>query len=504
MEAPLLEFSGIEKSFPGVRALSDVSFTLHRGEIKALVGENGAGKSTLLAILGGSLHLDSGAVIIDGARREEFTPGRALADGVVIAHQEPAVVPQLTVEENLLLGRTRKERYHAHKEVKGAMKDLELMGFDLSPSTRLSELSPAQRQALTIARAFSFGAKIVALDEPTTSLLENNITPVLNRVKELAHEKGVGIIYVSHKINEVMEVSDSIAVLRDGVIQFDRRTKDTTVDEVVKNMVGRDLLRFHRNHPLKENAPVRLQVSAITHPSGVGPISLSVKAGEVLGIAGLVGAGRTEFLRAIIKADAGCSGKVTVDGKELTLQSPRDSRDAGIAFIPEERKLQGLILQTPAWSNITLTADKEFNTFGPLVKPALQIEASQEIGDKLFLRPKDVRLAARQFSGGNQQKIVIAKWLRKDVKVYLLDEPTKGVDVAGKAEIYALIDILAKEGHAVIVVSSDLPEIIALSDRVVVMRNGKLYSEHSGDEINEHALVASAVGVARDGGSHVN
>jgi ribose transport system ATP-binding protein len=495
MSKPLLEFCNIYKRFPGVQALDDVTFALHRGEITALVGENGAGKSTLLAILGGSLAPDFGSVILEGVRRTEYSPRRALSDGVMIAYQEPAVVPQLSVEQNLLLGRSAAQRRAAPGEVRSALDDLRRMGFPLKASTRVSTLSPGQRQALTIARSFAFGARIVALDEPTTSLLETNIVTVLKRVRELAHERGVGIIYVSHKMDEVMEVSDSIVVLRDGKIQFTSETKATTTEEVVRNMVGRQLLAFKRSHQVRPDAPVRFTATDVTHPSGVGPVSISVRAGEVLGIAGLVGAGRTEFLRAIVRADPGSTGELSIDGQKVVVRTPRDSRDAGIAFVPEERKRQGLVLQMPAYANVTLTADREFSYIGPLIKPSLQIAETEKIGAKLSLRPNNVRLAARQFSGGNQQKLVIAKWIRREARVYLLDEPTKGVDVAGKAEIYALVDMLAADGHAIVVVSSDLPEIIALSDRVLVMRKGKFISEHSGDDMNEHTIVAHAVGI---------
>jgi ribose transport system ATP-binding protein len=497
MNQSLLEFRNIAKMFPGVRALDDVNFSLNKGEIIGLVGENGAGKSTLLSILGGSLAPDSGSVLINGVPRQEYSPRRALADGVIIAQQEPAVVPQLTVEQNLTIGRSAGQRSKYASEIKGALDDLENMGFPLSGRTLVSTLSPAQRQALAIARAFMFDAKIVALDEPTTSLLENNIEAVLRRMRELAHEKGVGIIYVSHKMNEVMQVTDSLVVLRDGRVRFSSETSKTTTDEVVRNMVGRELLFFKRKHPVMPDSPVLFKAIDITHHSGVGPVSISVQTGEVLGISGLVGSGRTEFLRAIVKADAGSGGSVMVGDSKITIRDPRDSRDAGIAFIPEERKRQGLVMLMTAYANVTLTVDRKFPKFGLVLSPASQVAEAERVVQKLSLRPADVRRSARQYSGGNQQKLVIAKWLRRDAPVFLFDEPTKGVDVAGKAEIYALIDTLAASGHAIVVVSSDLPEIIALSDRVLVMRNGKIVSEHRGTEINEQSLVASAMGVLR-------
>jgi ribose transport system ATP-binding protein len=262
-------------------------------------------------------------------------------------------------------------------------------------------------------------------------------------------------------------------------------------------MVGRELLSFVRQHPVAADAEVHFEASDVTHPSGVGPLSIAVRHGEVLGIAGLVGSGRTEFLRAIIHADEGSHSSVTLGGRKLRMRSPRDSRNAGIAFIPEDRKNQGLVLQTPAFANIALTADRQLNAFGPFTSSRQQVETAEAMGKSMSLRPANVRLNARQFSGGNQQKIVIAKWMWLGASVFLFDEPTKGVDVGGKVEIYELIDRLASEGHSVIVVSSDLPEVISISDRVLVMKAGQFVSEHTGDDINEHSIVASAMGVSK-------
>lgn len=496
MTAPLLEMKNVAKSFPGVRALDDVSLILNHGEVLTLAGENGAGKSTLLDILGGSLHPDEGTVTIEGVRRQEFTPIAALAEGVVIAHQEPAVVPQLTVEQNLLLGRSRDERLHATDQIAQALEDVRAMGFEFRPTDPVGRLSPAQRHAMTIAKAFTFGAKIVALDEPTTAMLEHNATAVLERVRELARSRGIGVIFVSHKMNEVMAVSDRVVVLRDGRIGYVSQIGDTSVQTIVRAMVGRELLHFTRHNRPTADAAVVLEASNIVHPTGTGPEQLEVRAGEVLGVAGLVGSGRTELLRAIVHADRGTSADIRIDGRSVRVRSPSDSRRAGIAFIPEDRKRQGLVLVMPAFANVALTAARSLVEGPGFIRPWTQARRVAEIAEEVGLRPRNVKLKARQFSGGNQQKLVIAKWLRCESRVYLFDEPTKGVDVGGRAEIYGLIDKLTGGGAAVVVVSSDLPEIIALSDRVLVMRNGHVVAEHIGDEIEEHALVASAMGVS--------
>jgi ribose transport system ATP-binding protein len=497
MTSDLLEIRNVAKSFPGVRALDNVTFTLHHGEVLTLAGENGAGKSTLLGILGGAIAPDQGSVTVEGVRRSEYSPRRALAEGVMIAQQEPAIVPQLTVEQNLLLGKTAAQRRGAAAAVDGALADVAAMGFPLDRRTRLARLSPAQRHALTIAKAFAFGAKIVALDEPTTSMLEHNVAAVLDRVRHLAAERGIGVIFVSHKMPEVMSVSDRVVVLRDGRVGYESPIGETTTDDIVRNMVGRELLGFHRAHPVGPDAPVLFTATGVTRPDSPASNDISVRAGEVVGIAGLVGSGRTEFLRAIVRADPGCGGTLTIDGEPVNIHNPNGSRGAGIAFIPEDRKRQGLALQMPAYANIALTAAPDLVGRGPFISVRRQVEVSTEIASSLALKPATVKLRARQYSGGNQQKLVIAKWLRRGSRVFLFDEPTKGVDVGGKAEIYGLIDQLAAAGNAVVVVSSDLPEIISLSDRALVMRNGRFISEHVGHDINEQSLVASAMGIAK-------
>lgn len=492
----LLQLDDIAKSFPGVRALDGVTFEVDAGEICTIAGENGAGKSTLLGILGGSLAPDRGSVTIGGVRREEYSPRRALADGVVIAHQEPAVVPQLSVGQNVTLGKRLSERRATPDAVRGVIADMARMGFHTTATTPVAALSPAERQALTIARSFAFGARIIALDEPTTSMLEHNAVHVLERVREIVQERGVAVLFVSHKMPEVMRVSDSVVVLRDGRTAFRSAISATSEHEIVQKMVGRELLGFSREHPVKAGAPVRFEAVAVRHPRHPAPLSLSARAGEVVGIAGLVGSGRTELLRAIVRADPGTSGRITIDGTPRKVVDPHSSREAGIAFIPEERKRQGLVLQIPAYANIAMTAERQFNAVGPVVSRKRQVDTATIQTQGMSLRPANVRLNARQFSGGNQQKLVIAKWTWRGASVYLFDEPTKGVDVGGRVEIYRLIDRLASEGNSVIVVSSDLPEIISLSDRVLVMRAGRFVGSFEGDDINEQTLVASAMGVA--------
>ncbi|WP_248151913.1 sugar ABC transporter ATP-binding protein [Microbacterium aoyamense] len=473
-----------------------MTFDVNAGEICTIAGENGAGKSTLLAILGGSLTPDRGSITIDGVRREEYSPRRALADGIVIAQQEPAVVPQLTVAQNVTIGKSRAQRKQVPGAVDGVIADMNRMGFETTPSTPVSKLSPAERQALTIARAFAFGAKVIALDEPTTSMLEHNAAQVLERVREIVQERGVAVLFVSHKMPEVMRVSDSVVVLRDGKNAYRAEIAQTSEQEIVQKMVGRELLGFTREHPMKPDAAVRFEATDVRHPKHPAPLRLAVRAGEVVGIAGLVGSGRTELLRAIVRADHGSTGHIAIDGKPFRVVDPHTSRSAGIAFIPEERKRQGLVLQIPAYANIAMTADHQFNTVGPVVSKKREIDTATIQTQGMSLRPANVRLNARQFSGGNQQKLVIAKWTWRGASVYLFDEPTKGVDVGGRVEIYRLIDRLASEGHSIVVVSSDLPEVISLSDRVLVMRAGRFVGSFEGDDINEQTLVASAMGVA--------
>ncbi|MFT4220906.1 MAG: sugar ABC transporter ATP-binding protein [Microbacterium sp.] len=493
----ILEFRNVAKSFPGVRALVDVSFTVAAGEVCTIAGENGAGKSTLLAILGGALGPDAGEIIIEGARRGEHTPRRALAEGVIIAHQEPAVVPQLTVEQNLLIGKRGADRAAARERLPRTYADLQEMGFDILPDRPMGRLSPAERHAVTIARALNADARIVALDEPTTSMIDQNVQGVLRLIRRAAAERGVALLYVSHKMPEVMAVSDSVVVLRDGRVSYRSEIAATSQSEIVRQMVGRELLTFRREQHHEKLGDVVLSVADAVHPAGVGPAELEVRAGEVLGVSGLVGSGRTELLRAIVRADRGASSRVRLRGKPVRIHGPRDALRRGIALIPEDRKKQGLVLIMSAAENIGLTTTLA-QTTGGIVRPRRRREAARRVTERMSLRPSNVDLRARQFSGGNQQKLVIAKWLRRDADVYLFDEPTKGVDVGGKVEIYQLIDELATAGKAVVVVSSDLPELIALSGRVLVMRHGRIVAEHTGDRINEQALVASAMGIAEE------
>jgi len=327
-------------------------------------------------------------------------------------------------------------------------------------------------------------------------MLEHNAVHVLERVREIVQERNVAVLFVSHKMPEVMRVSDSVVVLRDGRTAFRSPIAETTEHDIVQRMVGRELLGFTREHPVAVDAPVRFEATGVRHPRHPAPLDIAVRAGEVVGIAGLVGSGRTEFLRAIVRADPGTSGRIAIDGTPRRVVDPHSSRAAGIAFIPEERKRQGLVLQIPAYANIAMTADRQFNAVGPVVSRKRQIDTAAIQTQGMSLRPANVRLKARQFSGGNQQKLVIAKWTWRGASVYLFDEPTKGVDVGGRVEIYRLIDRLASEGNAVVVVSSDLPEIISLSDRVLVMRAGRFVGSFEGQDINEQTLVASAMGVA--------
>lgn len=492
---PLLKVEGIRKQFPGVLALADVSFELHHGEVLTLAGENGAGKSTFLRILGGSLRPDSGQLSIEGRVRSEYTPESARHDGIVIAHQEPAIVPQLTVEQNILIGLGRAARVAAAGAVSGAMEDVRRMGFDFDRNRLMRTLSPAERHALTIARAFAFGAKIVALDEPTTAMVEQNAAAVIERVRQLAHEKQIGILFVSHKMNEVMKISDRVVVLRDGRASFDEKISDTTSRDIVRAMVGRELLDYQRPKRDLRGNPILLSVDAATHPRGVGPVSFTVRGGEVLGISGLVGSGRTELLRAIIHADPRTEAKVAIAGRPLHIRNPQDAKRAGIAFIPEDRKNQGLVLLTAAYENFALPNGPIMGSRMGVVSPRKQAKVAEQLSASVGLRPKNVRAKARDFSGGNQQKIVLGKWLTTNARVFLFDEPTKGVDVGGRAEIYTLIDELTLQGCAVVIVSSDMPEIIALSDRALVMKEGHAVAEFSGENINEQNLVAAAVGV---------
>jgi ribose transport system ATP-binding protein len=492
-EAPLrLNVEHVTKTFPGVKALSDMSLRIRPGEIHALLGENGAGKSTLLRTMCGVLKPDNGAIAVDGQAITLRGPLDARRAGIAMIHQELQQVPELTVAQNMFLGRSLRRGSifvdRAAQEV-AAAEALAPLDPAVRPDAPIKTLKVAQRQIVEIARALLENARIIAMDEPTSSLTPSEFERLAVVIANLA-AKGVSIIYVSHKMDEVFKVCSRATIMRDGQLVGEVDLKKTTEGAVVAMMVGRELaVAHHRSSATSETV---LSVDKLTSGTKVIDASFQLRRGEVLGVAGLIGAGRTELLRLIAGADRPSSGSITVNGKQLTRRGTRAAIAAGIGLVPEERKRDGIIPQRSVANNIALPSMARFAPRGFIRRRALRREAT-EILRNINLRPLQIDRPIRLFSGGNQQKGIIARWIAAGAQILLFDEPTRGIDIGAKAEIYSLIERLAAEGKSVIVVSSELPEIIRLADRVLVMRQGRIAAELRREELSEQAIVAHAV-----------
>ncbi len=496
-ETPRLKFEGITKTFPSVKALTDVSFDVAPGEIHALLGENGAGKSTLLRILSGVFRPTSGDFQVDGVQAQFRRPDNARTAGIAMIHQELQQVPNLTVAQNMFLGHPLKMAggilVNQREQERRAAEALALIDRSIDPSAPIKTLKVAQRQIVEIARALLDKAKIIAMDEPTSSLTPSEFESLAVIVEKLA-ASGVSIIYVSHKMDEVFRICHRGTVMRDGKVVGVVNLKAAKQEDVIAMMVGRELM--HEDHKSHAQREVRLEVrglsSAKTH---VKDISFDVRKGEVLGVAGLVGSGRTELLRLLAGVDPIASGTVKFDGKTLSLKNPRSAIAAGIGLLPEERKREGIIPIRPVSVNMALPSMGTFSK-GGIVRHRLIKKRSNELLKRVNLRPFQIDRPIKLFSGGNQQKAIIARWLAAGSEILLFDEPTRGIDVGAKSEIYHLIEELASEGRSIIVVSSELPEVMRVSDRVVVMRNGRIAAQLDRRELSEQNLVSYAVGDA--------
>jgi ribose transport system ATP-binding protein len=492
---------GIGKSFPGVRALTNVSLTLYAGEVLALVGENGAGKSTLMKILAGAVLADEGEIAIDGTPARIDSPIAAEKLGIGMIYQEFTLVPQLSVPENIALGseptkagfvddRTMRER---------ARIVLTELGLELPLGVPVSNLSVGQQQVVEIAKALARRARIVVMDEPTAALSGREIERLFAIVARLK-ASGTGVIYISHRMEELPRIADRITVLRDGSVVETRDAKDFPADEIVRAMVGRKLeSHFPALQPVGSDAAVVLDVRELVREPVVRGVTLQVRAGEIVGLAGMVGAGRTEIVRAIAGADRADRGEVFVGHDRIRLGSPRDAIAAGIAFITEDRKAQGLVLGLTVRENVTLAHLGQFVDRDQLVDIARERAAAQRMIDELRIRTPGCEQLVRNLSGGNQQKVVLAKWLIGEARVLLFDEPTRGIDIGAKAEIYQLMLELARRGAAIVMVSSDLPEVLGMAHRILVVRDGRIVAEFSRAEATPEAVVAAATAVAEKG-----
>jgi ribose transport system ATP-binding protein len=492
-ETPLrLNIEHVTKTFPGVKALNDISLRVRPGEVHALLGENGAGKSTLLRTMSGVLKPDSGAIALDGEVLSLRTPLDARRAGIAMIHQELQQVPELTVAQNMFLGRPlRRAGIFVDRAEQEAAAAAALAPLDpaIRPDAPIKTLKVAQRQIVEIARALLENARIIAMDEPTSSLTPSEFERLAEVIAGLA-SRGVSIIYVSHKMDEVFKVCSRATIMRDGQLVGEVDLGATTESAVVAMMVGRTLaVAAHRSSATAETV---LSVRNLTADAKVIDASFDLRRGEVLGIAGLIGAGRTELLRLIAGADRATSGSIVLNGGALTRGGVRAAISAGIGLVPEERKRDGIIPQRSAVNNIALPSMRRFAPHGLIQRRNLRTVAT-EILTSINLRPLQIDRPIRLFSGGNQQKAIIARWIAANTQILLFDEPTRGIDIGAKAEIYALIEELAAAGKSVIFVSSELPEVLRLADRVLVMRQGRIAAELQREELSEQAIVAHAV-----------
>ncbi|WP_321992440.1 sugar ABC transporter ATP-binding protein [Marispirochaeta aestuarii] len=473
-EQILLEMNHIRKEFPGVLALKDVSLQLRAGEVHALLGENGAGKSTLIKILGGIYARDAGEIVIDGKVVHIDSVHDAQKYGISVIHQELVLVPHMTVAENIYLGREplKSGRFVDFKKMHNdAKKLLDSFELDIRPEEEISELTIAQQQMVEIIKALSFNAKILVMDEPTSSLSEKDVDFLFENIRKLKKAQ-VGIIYISHRMSELKQIADRITVIRDGEYIGTKDTKTTDNDELIAMMVGRQLTNYYTRTFGNPTEKV-LEVKNLSDGKLLKDVSFHLFKGEILGFAGLVGAGRSELMKCIFGIDPFQSGEILLNGKPAVIRNPDEAMKKGIALVPESRKLEALFPDQTVKYNITIKALGEF-IHGIHVNNAQETKITREYVDKMAIKTPTYQQVVGNLSGGNQQKVVIGRWLATKPKILILDEPTRGVDVGAKAEIYAIMNNLVKEGVAIIMISSELPEVINMSDRVVVMSNGRI------------------------------
>jgi ribose transport system ATP-binding protein len=492
---PLLEMHGISKRFPGVVALDGVDLKIARGEVVALVGENGAGKSTLMKILGGVRQPDAGEIKVDGQPVKIHNVNDAMRLGIAFIHQELNVLDNLDVAANVFLGREPRnslrliDRKKIHSDTAPL---LQRLGLSVSTHTRLDRLSIAQQQMVEIAKALSLNARLIIMDEPTSSLTLTETNRLLELVCELA-EQGVSIIYISHRLGEIDECADRIIVLRDGKNAGELTHDESSHDKLVSMMVGREIKNFYVPPDASNETgffKVR-NVSSSLHPGKT--VSFDAARGEVLGLAGLVGSGRSEMAKSLVGLDGSPSKKITLDGKDISVNSARESIDHGIYLVPENRRTEGLIVEMTIRENISLPSLRKFSSFG-IINRKRECEVARQQVDSLKVKTPGIEALVLNLSGGNQQKVVLGKWLAMSPKVMILDEPTRGIDVGAKAEIYRLMRSLAAQGSVILMISSDMEEVLNVSDRIAVMHEGEIAGVLDRADCNEENVMQLAVG----------
>ncbi|WP_312856571.1 sugar ABC transporter ATP-binding protein [Phytoactinopolyspora halotolerans] len=477
MDQQLLTINGVSKAFPGVRALHEVNFDLTSGEVHALVGENGAGKSTLMKVLAGIHRPDAGTIRVDGRTVEIDGPQAAQDLGISIIHQELSLMPDLTIAENIYIGRERRRGlgfFVDEKDLNRRAGELfERLGIVLDPRSRVGDLLVAQQQVVEIAKALSFDARILIMDEPTAALTESETETLFRLIRDLK-QHGTGIIYISHRLEELKAVADRITVMRDGTYIDTLPAAETDLRHVISLMVGRQIRDETRPRPKTSATETVLQVRGLSTKRLLRDVGFDLRKGEILGFAGLMGAGRTEVARAVCGADKADAGEIILHGKPVAINSPAEAAQLGIGYLSEDRKRFGLMLDQDVHFNILISSVQQYANATGLVRDEQARLESQRYVDTLKIKTPSIRQRTKNLSGGNQQKVVIAKWLLRDCEILIFDEPTRGIDVGAKEEIYDLLNSLAEQGKSIIMISSELPEVLRLAHRIVVMCEGRV------------------------------
>jgi rhamnose transport system ATP-binding protein len=491
----LLSLSGINKSFPGVQALSNAKLCLNGGSVTALIGENGAGKSTIVKILTGIYQPDSGEISFNGSPVKFYSALDALKMGITAIHQETVLFDELTVSENIFLGNAPINKFgiiDLGKQLKKASEILQSINADIEPNALLKDLGIASRHLVAIARALSVDTKVVIMDEPTAALSFKEIQEIFALIKQLK-EQGKAILFISHKFDEIFQIADYFTVFRDGEFIADGDMGDASQDELVSLMVGRSVEQIFPKRKPKLGHEI-FSISDFSHPTEFADINFSLKEGEILGFYGLVGAGRSELMQAIFGITQAHTGQLMIEGVPVNVTAPSKAVKQGIVYVPEDRGTQGTIKPLPIYQNITLPSLATVSKVG-FLQQVEEFQLSQVYTQKLDLRAASLDTKVENLSGGNQQKIVIAKWLATKPRIIILDEPTKGVDIGSKAAVHEFMGNLAANGLAVIMVSSEIPEILGMSDRIIVMRDGKIVSEHQKNTATPEILIKHAAGL---------
>ncbi len=491
----LVEMTGVTKDFPGVHALADASFELRRGEVHALVGENGAGKSTLMKILAGIYRPDAGVIRVAGREVAVSTPREAQDLGISIVHQELNLMAHLTVAQNIFIGREPRGRFPfvvddaaLNRKAAGLFERLRLK---LDPRVKVSDLAVAQQQMVEIAKALSFDSQVLIMDEPTAALTDSEVDELFRVIRDL-RAQGVGVVHISHRLEELKQISDRVTVMRDGRYIATMPTTEAPIGTIINLMVGRTMYEEARATPEAQNEEIVLEVRGLNRGRMVRDINLTLRRGEILGVAGLMGAGRTEVARAIFGADAKDSGEVFVHGRKVEIRSPSDAVNLGIGYLSEDRKRFGLATGMDVETNIVLASLRKWLSALGRIDTGRTRTIAETMVKSLSIKTPSIKQKVRNLSGGNQQKVIIGKWLTADTDIMIFDEPTRGIDVGSKSEIYHLLNELARQGKSIIMISSELPEILRMSHRIVVMCEGRITGELNGADATQEQVMVLA------------